>query len=78
MVSVAIFRLHDRTRLPVRRESWTRGDLAAAVWAGRQALEHVGEPSREQVEDGPHTRIIRRACRDEERRLVAEPFLSIP
>ena len=77
MVSVALLS-RDLGGRPIPRSEWTKRELKIARRAARQALEGVGDESTDTPEDGQITHVIRRQCRDEERRQVLEKYLQDP
>lgn len=73
MVSVAILK---RPVGPIPRSEWTPQELKWARRAANRTLEGVGDASTDIIEDGRTTFVIRRQCRDDERRQVLEKYLK--
>ena len=69
-----MYRRNSTTPMP--RTEWTRKEIKTAKMAARQALESVGEEKTDIHENGEITYVIRRLCKDSERQLVTENYLS--
>jgi len=74
MTSVALFDAGKREKIP--REMWSKRERTMAKDAARAALAGVGEPATDVWEDTGTIIVLRRQCRDEERRRVLEKYLS--
>ncbi len=73
MVSVAL--LTRDYGGPLLREDWTRNEYKMARRAACAALDGVGVKNTDTTEDETTVTIIRRLCRDGERRRVLERYV---
>ena len=73
MVSVAIM---DK-RGPIAIADWSPWFHKLAERYGAKTLDCVGDATTDAVEIGGTCRIIRRQCKDDERRKVLEKFLEV-
>ena len=74
MVSVAL--LTRERGGPIPREEWTRKEVKIARRAAHAAIDGVDNTTTDMTEDGQTTFVIRRQCKDPERRKVLEKFFS--
>jgi len=72
MVSTALY-LKPEDRM-LYRDQWNSKELRLALEACRRALRYVGESHTDIHEDGSITAVIRRLCKDDERKRVIEKY----
>lgn len=75
MASVALFNTARREQIP--REMWTKRERTIAIEEARAAMDGVGDPQSDTIEDHGTIIALRRVCTDDERRRVLERFLEI-
>lgn len=62
---------------PMIRQDWTQQETKIARRAMKKALEGVGEEKTDERDDGQVAIIVRRQCKDRERQLVLEKYVSV-
>jgi len=71
MVSTALYQKNSM----LYRDQWSKQELRLALEACRGALRLVGESHTDIHNDGSITAVIRRLCKDDERKQVVEKWL---
>jgi len=59
------------------RASWAPEHVAVVDRLIQRVLSGAGVPASDVTRDGDLTRVVRRMCRDAERRRVIEPYLQV-